>query len=313
MHTLDIKNSNKKQIKRRIQLPITDASIKSEAIEITEDIKVYKNNFTIFNDCTVKYNYDLDGIVINIVFCADHHYKSTMSQFAIYPKPNHTLISYIQNDKGNIFYKKNSSIQNIMISIKPSFLKSFLKNSKTYIQTLQKEGKSKILKNTTTNNKTNFCAREIYNVECKNTFDILFIQSKALEIISYELEELLVNKKDGGIKFSSYDIKALHLAHEILCTNFTQTPSVSQLSKMVKLNEFKLKYGFKTFYKNTPYNIAIQHKMLKAKELIKHSDLNINQIAQKLGYKQTHNLTTTFKKHFGFSPKQYMKKYRAYY
>lgn len=316
MSAIDLsKNYCYKKHISRIKTKKSEACIKSQVIDITRDIKVYKNNFTIYKDCIIDYNSDFNGLLINVVFAANHFYKSKISDFLICPKANHTLINYISNDSGKIYYKKNSNIKNIIISIEPNFLKNFLKSSLNQVSFMKIEEKTKMLKDEKTHVNTKLCAHEIYTRECKNSSDILFIQSKVLEIISHELKALLGEKNESKtrIKFSPYDLEALNRAKKILNEDFQNSPSISELSKMVRLNEFKLKYGFKIFFKTSPYNMLVKNRMLKAKYLIKNSDLNISEIANKLGYKQAHNLASTFKKHFGITPKDYMKKNRKNY
>lgn len=50
--------------------------------------------------------------------------------------------------------------------------------------------------------------------------------------------------------------------------------------------------------------------MTKAKSLLENSDLNISEIAQEIGYKQSHNLTSTFFKFYGIKPKDVIKNRR---
>ncbi len=90
-------------------------------------------------------------------------------------------------------------------------------------------------------------------------------------------------------------------------------PSISELAKLVKLNEFKLKYGFKSFYNTTPYTLLFDYRMEKAKELLETSEYNINEISTIVGYKQSSNFTKAFCKKYGVLPKDIMKSRKYYY
>lgn len=56
---------------------------------------------------------------------------------------------------------------------------------------------------------------------------------------------------------------------------------------------------------NTIEHYIIQQKVEKIKELIEYGDLNLNEIAYKMGYSSSAHLSTQFKKITGFSPSQY--------
>lgn len=56
---------------------------------------------------------------------------------------------------------------------------------------------------------------------------------------------------------------------------------------------------------NTIEHYIIQQKVEKIKELMEYGDLNLNEIAFKMGYSSSAHLSTQFKKITGFAPSQY--------
>ncbi len=56
---------------------------------------------------------------------------------------------------------------------------------------------------------------------------------------------------------------------------------------------------------NTIEHYIIQQKVEKIKELMEYGDLNLNEIAYKMGYSSSAHLSTQFKKITGFTPSQY--------
>ncbi|MVN22542.1 helix-turn-helix domain-containing protein [Mucilaginibacter sp. HMF7410] len=56
---------------------------------------------------------------------------------------------------------------------------------------------------------------------------------------------------------------------------------------------------------NTIEHYIIQQKVEKIKELMEYGDLNLNEIALKMGYSSSAHLSAQFKKITGFSPSQY--------
>ena len=90
-------------------------------------------------------------------------------------------------------------------------------------------------------------------------------------------------------------------------------PNLTELSKLVNLNEFKLKYGFKKLFNITPYNFLLEHKLFHAKNLLENGDMNVSEIAAIVGYKQLHGFSNAFVKRFGVRPKDLMKSRKYYY
>ncbi len=222
------------------------------------------------------------------------------------------------SEKGKSFHKENSKMKNIIIFVKLNFLKNLLNDSveiKDIVKYLKNKNNSLLLKSTQTDIQTKLCAYAIYNSSWTTKLDTIFVESKVLEILSYELQGLLKEKKEenSNIIFDEYNKRALEKAKVILIKDLQNPPSISELSKLVNLNEFKLKYGFKKLFNITPYNFLLQHKLFKAKELLESGEMNVSEVALKIGYKQSHGFSNAFVKQFGIRPKELIKNRKYYY
>jgi len=292
--------------------------LQTETFTINKDISVHKNYFQIYKDTSIEYDFKLNGITINIALEADFLFQSELSNFSQYQKTNNTVMSIISQEKGNAQYKANTTLKNIIIFVKLDFLKDILKNSchlEDIINHLEKRKLSKAIKSTTTHIKTKLCSYEIYNASNNTKLDTIFIQSKVLEILSYELQEFLCETKikTEGIKYSEYDLQALEKAKDILIQNMKNPPSIVELSRQVNLNEFKLKHGFKHFFKITPYNFLLDYKLHEAKQMLETGEMNVSEVAYEIGYKQVHGFSNSFFKKFGVRPKDIMENKQYYY
>ena len=304
--------------KHTIVFPKKIGILKSDFININDDIVLCRNYFDIYKNTSITYNFDLKGLTINIALEAEFLFQSELSEFSCLQKSNNTKICIINKEKGNVNYKANSKLKNLLIFIKEDFFIKLQKDNNKFEKLLENINNTKLslaIKSTTTNVKTKLCAYEIYNASNETSLDNIFIQSKVLELLSYEFNELMDERKiqTSKINYSQYDIKALHEAKNILIKNMKNPPSIIQLSKKVKLNEFKLKYGFKKLFNTTPYDFLREHKLHEAKELLAKGDMNISEIAMEVGYKQTHGFTNAFYKRFGVKPKELMRSRKYHY
>lgn len=302
-----------------IVFPKEAGVLQTESFIISEDIILHRNSFDVYKDTVIEYDFLLNGITLNIAFEANFTYQSDISDFCNDQKQNNTIMSIINHENGNAYYKANTKLKNIIIFVKVDFLKKVFQNNHNleYILShLGKIDKSKAIKSNATNIKTKLCAHEIYTASYETNLDKIFMQSKVLEILSYEFHELLINNTkvyDKEILFSEYDIEAINKAKNILINNMKNPPSIIELSRLVKLNEFKLKHGFKKIFNTTPYNFLLEYKLHEAKSMLENGEMNVSEIAQEIGYKQLHGFSNAFYKRFGVRPKELMKSRKYYY
>mgnify|MGYP001762733309 FL=1 len=97
----------------------------------------------------------------------------------------------------------------------------------------------------------------------------------------------------------------LESAKAYLVTHCTNPPTIKQLSRIVSLNEFKLKTGFKDKFGSTIHDYITKIRMQRAKKMIIDNQ-PVNDVSSQLGYKSVSHFITSFKKFYGVTPKQSM-------
>lgn len=260
-----------------------------------EDLKLNQisNSITVFSDI-LYINLILDGIIsVNI----DNH-KSFL-----YEKSK-TIIYSLENITGNFQMQKDTKFSSLGIVLARDF---FEKNDLNFDELK----KTSILKNAISNPKSHTLANEAFSSPFDNNLETIYLQSKILEIIYLELLSLKQTPKTRKVKFSDMDIDALEKAKHILETSL-KCPSIQELSRMVALNDFKLKHGFKKFFNQSPYQISLSYRMQIAKKLLEKGDLNATEISKKIDYKNPQSFSLAFYKHFGIRPKD-VRKVRKFY
>ena len=148
---------------------------------------------------------------------------------------------------------------------------------------------------------------EIKNCQRKGVFKRIFIENKVQELLLLQLE-LYLNHSPQLIKgLNAHDISKLHEAKFILDANFTNSPTVIELSATVLLSEAKLRSGFKTYFGTTIKSYTIGLKMKYALELLQSNKYNITEVADLSGYNGLVQFSMAFKKVYGCSPKKFQK------
>ncbi len=141
----------------------------------------------------------------------------------------------------------------------------------------------------------------------EETIKKMFFEAIVLEILSEYLFQSVVrgNMPKLPVPLDNADVERLYMAKQVLTERMAAPPSLEELSKIVCLNTFKLKIGFKALFAHTVYGYLRHARMEKAKLLLKNTRLGIHDIALQLGYCSGSNLTAIFKKNCGLTPNQF--------
>ncbi|HBB92371.1 MAG TPA: hypothetical protein DC042_11800 [Bacteroidales bacterium] len=124
------------------------------------------------------------------------------------------------------------------------------------------------------------------------------------------------DKRSGGRKVScirkEYDRERLLFARDYLIRHVENPPSLSELSRLAGINEFKLKNGFKELFGQPVFAWLADFRLDTArKELMKQSR-PITEIAFELGFSSPQHFSTAFKKKYGVSPRQMHRNFPGY-
>lgn len=103
-------------------------------------------------------------------------------------------------------------------------------------------------------------------------------------------------------RYGEADRRAFHAAAEILEREYAAPPTIPELARMVGVNEFKLKNGFREMYGHTVYEYVQKQRMAVAKNLLENEDLTITQIAGMVGYINTSHFAAAFRRQNDMNP-----------
>ena len=109
-------------------------------------------------------------------------------------------------------------------------------------------------------------------------------------------------KNSAGNSFRRADIVALHEAKRILVGNLKDSPTISQLARLIGINQTKLKAGFRSIFGETIQEFRSRIRMQQAVRMIEDSDLPMSEIGRQLGFAHAANFTQAVKKHCGQTP-----------
>ncbi len=143
---------------------------------------------------------------------------------------------------------------------------------------------------------------DILNCSFNDALRNLFLLSKSIELLVLQAE-LYENQSVNQYIKSEHDKRKLIEAKELLATRMDQPPTILELSKLIGINEYKLKKGFKELFGTTIFGYIHETRMSLAKHLLLGTDKTAKEIAYDTGYSSPQHFSNAFKKRFGVTPK----------
>ncbi len=129
----------------------------------------------------------------------------------------------------------------------------------------------------------------------------LFLEARTIELLMLQLEQMQ-GSKPMGLTSKKADVRKLYEAREVLDANYTNPPTIVELARLVGLNEFNLKRGFKEQTGMTILGYITQRRMEDARRLLLEGEKTISEISYWVGYKNPAHFTVAFKQYFGIVP-----------
>lgn len=135
----------------------------------------------------------------------------------------------------------------------------------------------------------------------------LYLEGKVLELLALSLQHITEESPTSRQKklLKASDVERIHHAGEILLSHLEAPPSLMELARLVGLNDYKLKIGFRQVFGTTVFGYLYQYRMQRARALLVAGERSVSAVAELVGYTNLSAFSTAFKRKFGISPNAY--------
>ena len=130
---------------------------------------------------------------------------------------------------------------------------------------------------------------------------MMFFRSQITTLLAHFFGEL---SQVSDKSIPDMEIEKLELARDILMENLDSPPSLSELSREIGLNTFKLKKNFKELFGAPVFKYLQNERLNKAHELLRNKDVTIQEAAWQVGYDSLSSFSNAFTKKFGVRPSE---------
>jgi|GEM_PF-778389 len=157
---------------------------------------------------------------------------------------------------------------------------------------------------------------QLYQTSMRGMFKKIYVEGKLLEILSLFLHQV---KSESDVKrkhISNSDAERLHEIKTILAKDLSRTYTIEELSSLAFMNRTKLQRCFQMLFGRTINEYIVDLRMETAYQLlleISESNLKIEDISNRVGYKHYNYFSTAFKKRYGKSPRQFVNQGKSTY
>jgi AraC-like DNA-binding protein len=135
-----------------------------------------------------------------------------------------------------------------------------------------------------------------------------YLESKLLELLALLLEQeaeiYTGNQTQKPLKPGT--LERIFYARELLLQQLDNPPSIAELARQVKLNEYTLKRGFQQVFGKPLFAYLHDYRLEQARQLLETGDMKVTEVAKKIGFASRNYFAAAFRKKFGINPKEYM-------
>ena len=292
---VDIKNGDSEQIKSHHL--------------ITEGMVLLDTQMLFSTPQTIVFEIDEECVVMNFICCSNIETHIDQLETEKYSKKNTHNIFYATKYRATIKIPAFEQTNYFCIILSKDFYYNIInedwklheKFSKNILHKKSSYLTSKYIPFTPA---IQWVIHEIKNCNRQGALKKMYIETKIKELLIHQLETIITIpiQKD---QIDEDDYNKLLEAKQILDNDYVHAPTLAELSRLISLNEFKLKKGFKACFGTTVKSYIIKLRMEHAKELFQNKASTVSDVAYKCGYKDVSHFSAAFKNFYGFSPQKF--------
>jgi AraC-like DNA-binding protein len=141
----------------------------------------------------------------------------------------------------------------------------------------------------------------LFNIQYEGKTKMMFFRSQITTLLSHFFGQLAALKTE---KINPQERNQLDLAKDILLNNIDNPPSLTELSKKIGLNTFRLKKDFKAYFGVPVFKYLQNERLTQAHKMIRNRDATVQEAAWHVGYDSLSSFSNAFEKKFGYRPSQ---------
>lgn len=212
-----------------------------------------------------------------------------------------------ENFNSNLYFKRQKDFEYLAITFKREYLLSILDQFNypfKNIESLLKSGTTFALAE-----KAMRISPEIYqalyallNSPVSDDYLHVYRKSKVEEILALQFSRFSGEASHHSMKY--IDQKEIKAVYNYIVSHFLDIHTMSDVTKHFSLTAYQVKQQLRRQFDTSLYELIHEKRMDYAMQLLRQTDMNVNEVACQIGYANTSNFIYAFKRNFHFTPKQ---------
>jgi AraC-like DNA-binding protein len=219
--------------------------------------------------------------------------------------------------QATIEYRSEQPIRYIAVRIEPSLFRSLIQNQFEQIPAVFRDivdgcKQTYYGRITHMSSAMYMTVHQILNCPYCGKIKQIYLESKALELISHQLSHLLsVERQErAAMTLRPDDIERIHEARDILIRNMENPPFLQELAKQVGINGTKLKRGFRQVFGTSVFGYLRSYRLEEARQLLADGKMSVTEVVFAIGYSSISHFSRAFSERFGVNPGVYLRENR---
>ena len=286
-------------------------------IRLREGLDLCVQEFVLKQDVSLNNeNLLVQGSYSSLTFCIAGQFNGTLTD--IYPsltiRAQDAVFCTNPYGAGTVEYKAGEHIHFVDITLAPNLMLSLIKDElnelpQNFQKVIQSGASQPSVHFCDTSAETSQVLHKIIHCPYHGKIRSVYLEGKVLELVALYFSQFCSPSNPLlSASFRPQDIDQLHKGREILKQNLIAPPSLAELSEQVGLSERRLQQGFRELFGTTVFGVLHNDRMERARQLLEARQISIGAIANIVGISHRGYFAKAFKRKFGCTPKEYIKK-----
>ncbi len=132
----------------------------------------------------------------------------------------------------------------------------------------------------------------------------LFLEAKQIELLALLIDQAERQPSTRPDILKAYDVDKLMAAKVWLDEHFLQPITLLHVARLVGLNDFKLKNGFRILFATTVFSYLSGLRLNHARQLLLDGGHSVADVADIVGYGRADHFSHAFRTYFGYRPSE---------
>jgi AraC-like DNA-binding protein len=276
------------------------------------DMEVVISDYTFHRNRTMTFS--TESAMVELYYCLQGAREVSLSGIRHELTPGTCALQFVKQAEARFEFSGNQPFHMLSIAIPISTFHYFMEEaggarSVDFFQLLGRQP-LRVFQETIDPAASVILSRMMQSVQARGTKNYE-MECSVLELLSGAFRSFLIDGNPDLSKLSRSDMQKIRLSRDIILERMTDPPTLIELSRMIGLNDYKLKIGFKEMYGSTVFGYLRDKRLEKALLLLQQGVLNVNETSCAVGYSNSSYFAEAFRDKYGVNPGEFVRRSSA--